>query len=108
MPAVQSWLAVLTKHVPRTRGLKPRNGGGLLQEALCLPNMFLTKHVPRTRGLKLLIIRGFVLWLVSPDAWPYQTCSPHTGIETLEVPADLGDARPLTKHVPRTRGLKRT
>ncbi len=37
----------------------------------------------------------------------YQTCSPHTGIETL---AELEIAKQacllLTKHVPRTRGLK--
>ncbi len=51
MPAVQSWLAVqrrvLTKHVPRTRGLKRIDVQGQHDLWDCL-----TKHVPRTRGLK--------------------------------------------------------
>jgi hypothetical protein len=76
----------LTKHVPRTRGLKLiamlRNF--MQQEQL-------TKHVPRTRGLKRSGRRAFRSVRCRT---PYQTCSPHTGIETqsLNSEAKKGDS----------------
>ncbi len=68
----------------------------------------LTKHVPRTRGLKRL---GSCAPCDNTDwgASTYQTCSPHTGIETYPTHKQGTQARHkqhLTKHVPRTRGLK--
>ncbi len=75
-PMSRTSLCVLTKHVPRTRGLK--QGKVTLEGA---GTLLLTKHVPRTRGLKL-PVEVDALGDVVDDGLPYQTCSPHTGIET--------------------------
>ncbi len=92
----------LTKHVPRTRGLKPLVSSSLVSN-ISFPYQTCSPHTgieTRTR------------WPCPTRACPglpYQTCSPHTGIETAaRSPEPHGGRDPtsLTKHVPRTRGLK--
>ncbi len=92
----------LTKHVPRTRGLKlyaqvNRSGHAAnIAYQTCSPHTGIETPTPcRTGGGR--------------NPHPYQTCSPHTGIETATSEAlahSPAPCRMLTKHVPRTRGLK--
>ncbi len=76
----------LSKHVPRTRGLKQLDGlGGLLDGGPSVSQ--LSKHVPRTRGLKPVVGLKDGEQLGFPSA--FKTCSPHTGIKTLALPSTL-------------------